>query len=617
MRRPLPLRWARLNFACLSGVTFLALSVIWFSSAWSAPSVRWVGIGGDAPDFIWYLAWMPWVVLHLGNPLFTRLINYPQGVNLAWDTSAPLLTLLAAPITLVAGPVVAYNAVMTMGVASSAWAVALVTRRWVVCPLAAFFAGLLFLISPDVVGQALEHPFMIFVPFIPLTILWFDWAVVRKGVSARRAGVSLAVLVVAEFYCSEELAADLVFLLVIGVLCVWALSGFRVDAEARFVGRASAIALLLGAAGTAPFLAWQVLGPSSIHGAIIPPENFSARLLAYVVPGPLQMASWSTGYRLIEGAWFNLFDFGTYLGVPALVLIGGLAWRRRRQPLVQALVCVLGIVMLLSLGGVLHVTGRATGIPLPGRLLLEAPVLRTLLPVRLAVFADVLAAVLLGLAIDQFWLSRGRAVAVLAALVVVASWIPVMPFPATALATPPYFSRDPSRLAGERLLIVPFSQNWSTSQPMEWQAEAKMSFAMVDGYYTRVSGVWPSGATRLYYHGPPLNPLTWDLWTLEHQNRPPEGLTRRQLGFRPMASWRGPLAEPIGRAVVVVSGALRRYVGTYLDLHRVTAVVLGPTSGEREIRIFLTRLLNESPRLEAGVFVWERPRRGEWQDLVR
>jgi hypothetical protein len=40
----------------------------------------------------------------------------PSGANLMWATSMPLVALLASPVTVVAGPVVAYDVVVAMAV---------------------------------------------------------------------------------------------------------------------------------------------------------------------------------------------------------------------------------------------------------------------------------------------------------------------------------------------------------------------------------------------------------------------------------------------------------------------------------------------------------------------
>ena len=52
----------------------------------------------------WFLAWTPFALGHGLNPFFTNYIDFPLGVNLASNTSVPLLGFLAAPVTLALGP---------------------------------------------------------------------------------------------------------------------------------------------------------------------------------------------------------------------------------------------------------------------------------------------------------------------------------------------------------------------------------------------------------------------------------------------------------------------------------------------------------------------------------
>ena len=65
------------------------------------------------------------------NPLFTNYLDYPDGINLMWQTSVPLLGLLMWPVTATLGPIFSYNLVMTASVALSAFCGFLACRRHV------------------------------------------------------------------------------------------------------------------------------------------------------------------------------------------------------------------------------------------------------------------------------------------------------------------------------------------------------------------------------------------------------------------------------------------------------------------------------------------------------
>ena len=69
----------------------------------------------DSYQFIWWIRWLPWALAHGEGPLYTTYLHAPLGVNGMWNTPVPVLATLFAPITLTAGPVVAYNVAMILG----------------------------------------------------------------------------------------------------------------------------------------------------------------------------------------------------------------------------------------------------------------------------------------------------------------------------------------------------------------------------------------------------------------------------------------------------------------------------------------------------------------------
>ena len=102
--RRTPAWLAALGGYVLVSFFYLAIPVI------SHPGRDLIGYGHDPDQFVWMLAWWPHAILDGANPFVTHAVWWPQGTNLAWDTSIPGLALLAAPVTLLGGPVLAYNA---------------------------------------------------------------------------------------------------------------------------------------------------------------------------------------------------------------------------------------------------------------------------------------------------------------------------------------------------------------------------------------------------------------------------------------------------------------------------------------------------------------------------
>ena len=98
---------------------YLLIAAALFSSTWVDPAGSLIGTPKDPKLFVWYLGWLPHELAQGHNPLFTDHLSYPAGVNLMWNTSMIFPSLLLWPVTAAFGPVVAYNLLITAGIALS------------------------------------------------------------------------------------------------------------------------------------------------------------------------------------------------------------------------------------------------------------------------------------------------------------------------------------------------------------------------------------------------------------------------------------------------------------------------------------------------------------------
>ena len=595
---PTRFRWGTLGLLLLG---YTALAIFWYAAAWAAPLTHWIGAGGDPLDAMWYLAWIPHALSHGENPLFTTAMNYPRGVNVAWDTSIPLLAVLAWPVTAIGGPILSYNVCMTVGLASTGFAMAILVKRWVSSPTIAAGAGAVFMVAPYFAGQSLWHLFAVAAPLVPLTGVWLDWAWIRQPKRPWMSGVVLGGLLGMELLISEELALSCA--LVLGVAGLW-LALLAPRAVPSRLGRLlpvglGAIAALAAIGG--PLLWWQLAGPSPIHGAVMAPARFSANLAQFILPGQSQLL-----YQPATVGWLaptNPVETGAYLGPAVIVALAVAIWRLRRLLLARVLTAVFATLVVLVLGPTLRLAGAHDVASLPTGGLWQLPFLGDLLPLRLSLYLDLVVVLLLAVALDRARHTPRAARAWLGAALVITSWLPLLPFPANAYPVPAAFQHS-WRPSGQVLLVVPFAQNVNSARPLEWQAMAHLSFRMVDGYYTRTSGAHP------WYHGPRFNLLTWDLWTLEHNDHPPHPLALDSLSFRPIARWLSPVNSPTPRAVPLITSAVHQFAACYLTRHSVTDVVLGPTRSAAAVQQFLIRLLGPPTSVAQGIDQWHRPRSG-------
>ena len=485
--------------------SYAVLAVVVYWQAWSMGISSHMQLGGDQFGNVWYLRWTPFALLNGHNPLFTDYANYPFGVNLVTNTSAPLLGLLGMPVTLVAGSIATFNVLLTAALAGSATAGYAFARQWTTWRPAAWVAGLLYGFSPYEIGQASGHLNLSFVVFPPLILLAVHEVTVRQRWGPRRAGITLGLLVVGQFFVSSEVLASTV---IMGAVCVVAV---------LVIGRRSitdhlrpAVRGLVWAAAVAGVLlaypVWFALrGPGSISGPIqLVPEAYRADLLGLVYPGAFVWIA-PAGLTRTSAAFANsIVENGSYLGITLVVTVVVsvvVLWTRSVPVRVAAIGG--GVAWIVSLGGALVVRSAPgaslQGFPLPEAVFAHLPVLANTIPVRYSLYVALFASLILAIALDRLharvaeraragWLRTPAGSAVLPAVVAVICLVPVLPaIPLQGFAdpgVPAYFSsaslqRVPS---GSVALLYPFPST-PTPQGQLWQAESDFRFKMPGGYF--------------------------------------------------------------------------------------------------------------------------------------
>ena len=145
--------------------------------------------GSDPYQMVWFLAWVPYALSH-GVALFhTNFLDYPTGINLADNTTVPLLGVLGWPITATLGPVATFNFLVRLAFVLSAGSMCFVLRRWCSTWWAPFLGGLLYAFGPYASSQAL-HLDLMFIPIPPLLLLCMDELVRRQKIRPAPARAS-------------------------------------------------------------------------------------------------------------------------------------------------------------------------------------------------------------------------------------------------------------------------------------------------------------------------------------------------------------------------------------------------------------------------------------------
>jgi len=473
-----------------------------------------IGYLVDPQIFIWSVGWWPHAILHGENPIVTHAIWAPEGVNLAWITSVPGLALLAAPVTLLGGPVLSYNLLAIAMPALAAWTAFLLCRYVTHSFVPSLVGGYLFGFSPYLFGQTEGHMHLtsvFLIPLVALVILRY----VHGLYTGRQLAVRLGILLAFQIGFSTEVTLTLTTAVVVALV-----AAFLAVPSARARIR-SLVVPLIGGYAIAGVLASPLLAYALLHfehGSISPPEGYPADLLNLVVPTRLTWIGWHWTHRVSDAFAGNDSENGAYLGLPVVVIALWFAWLYRRRAGARFLVLALLLGIVAELGTSLHVRGHDYQVWLPWKELAPLPAFNNVLPVRLSVFVGLAAAVAVA------WWTASTRVPLLARV--------VLPAAAVAAVVPSLWNdvwhQQPPRAAfftdrtyraclqpDDRLLFLPFPV-WGDS--MLWQAESGYDFQMADGFVSPKPPTLPDpdGARMLLNNQPgsdwrPLVQLARDL----------------------------------------------------------------------------------------------------------
>ena len=552
-----------------------ALACLLFLPALRAPQSRIVGYSGDAQQTMWFLQWTPWALSHGTDPLLTRYLNHPGGVNLMWNSLAPALGVVLWPVSATAGLVASYDVLLTAEIALSAWCAHLAIRRFVDSGVAAAIGGLVYGFSPYLLTHAHGHAKVTFALLPPLLLIALHEGLAVQRRRPRTVGIAVGVLLALQLLVYEEGVVLAVVAAAAGTAVLAAGHRDRVRAHAAHAARALAWAVAAFVILAAAPLGVQLLGPNRINATVPGTDVYVTDVANLAVPTGFQAVAPAPAERLAARFSGNETENGSYLGVPLLALLALAALRLRSSPVVRWALWSGGALLLLSMGPQLHVAGHVSRLPLPWRAIQAIPVVSGALPARLFVYVVLLAALLAAAVVADALRApvrrpRAALVAGLFALTAIA-FLPSLPFPSTPVGVPDFFRGGgvAALPQGSVALVAPFSHDGPTDSPMLWQAEARMRFAMPEGYFVGVR----SGGIRA--DGP-----------------------------RPSATGSVMIAIAGGRGAPALTPPLRSRLIGELRRWQVRTVLVGPMEHEDRMASFVTSLLRSSPRRVGGVWVW-------------
>ena len=473
------------RFLLVCGIAFAVVVLLVGPDVLAHPDRAAVGFNpsSDFQIMTWSLKWWPWALGHGVDPLHTGLLWSPSGFSTLWMTTIPAPALLAAPLTLTAGPLVSYNVLMLLSIPLAAGAAYLLCLELSGSFLASLTGGLLFGLSPYMLGHTLsQHLNLVFIFPLPLVAL-FCVRYVRRKTRARRFVPVIALLLLLELGSSLELFSDLTLFVTLGLAFAVVFGGAQWSRYLRLAGL-----LALAYVALLPVLVpIAVFALGGTHAALrFAPATYAVDAANLVVPTPTLLAGAVHGARAVSVHFVgNIGEQDGYLGVPliALALVALVReWRRGAWLAGALLLCAL----LFSFGPTLTVAGHPLlGLPFA---LARLPVFSDALPARLSLFAALCAAVLAALCLARIrrrWLGLGILV-LLAASVLPNFWPPsrlpgawaiTSRFAYSTQQVPEGFVADPvwRRLVspGASVLVLPTGDRTAASW---WQVESGMRF---------------------------------------------------------------------------------------------------------------------------------------------
>ncbi|RKN50900.1 DUF2079 domain-containing protein [Micromonospora endolithica] len=501
-------------------VTLAALVLaVWVTSGlWRDPNVRTITVNSsDQALFEWLLAFGGHALTHGQNPLFTDLINVPDGVNLAVNTSITVYAVVFAPLTYLIGPPATFLVILTLNLAATALAwYWLLSRQFGLSGVAAGVGGVFIGFSPGMVSHANAHLNWTAGWLVPL-LIWRVFAL-RHTTHRLRDGAILGVLVAVAF----SIAAEGLFFtaLALGVfVAVWGLHpATRAEARAALPGflRGLGVTAVVAAVLLAYPLWLHFAGPQRFHGTGFDAVIHSEDVAAYAAyPRRSLAGEVGLGTRLAP----NPTEENSFFGLPLLVLAVAafvLLWRRA-APGRRATLWALGVLgvgfTVLSFGPVAKVDGRRFDLPMPFDVLGQLPVVNAALPARLALVVTPVIGVLLAYAVDQLRADppRRRPARLAWAAGFAVALLPLLPTPLLTVEREPIPEFITSGTWREyvspggvltplplTLDVYPDGQRWQAYALAHRQGE----FAIPSGFFLGPGG--PDGRGRI---GPPPRPL--------------------------------------------------------------------------------------------------------------
>ena len=237
----------------------------------------------DPQIFIWCFQWWPHAIAQRLDAFHPRIIWAPEGVDLAWVTSIPLPSLIAAPLTARYGAVASYNLAILLMPALAALTAFILVRRIADSTWPAMLGGYLFGFSPYMIGhQAAGHLELTAVFLAPVVV---SLALLRLDEKIARPWfvIALATALTCQFLISLEIFATIVMFGAVALIVAW-LTIPALSTRIRDLAILSAIALAASIVVLTPYLYRVVVASGLSSHPLWNTTPFGTDLLEIFIP---------------------------------------------------------------------------------------------------------------------------------------------------------------------------------------------------------------------------------------------------------------------------------------------------------------------------------------------
>lgn len=475
-------------------------------------------LGSDSAFVLWCLKWWPHSLFSFNESLHAPFFA-PWGQNLAWTTSVPALALLAAPITLMLGPVTAYNVITIVALASNGVVAYFIARELECNKSAAIFAALLFYFSSYTWAQLIGH-MNLYVTMFTLFALLLTTLRFRMKVGRITYVCIMSALLSIQFLVSAEIFATLIFFGAIAVLAGILTSGNPKSFGRRLVSFAVeiAIVIIISASILSPYIYSMLSNPVS---NIQPQGVYVADPINYVIPTSLNWL-FGTEFQYISNKFTgNLSEQGAYIGLPVFVLmfLGGLRFYMKSH-LNGFLGIVFIVIVIFSFGAVLTIVG-VHSVWMPWSIVRKLPLIREALPARFTLYTSLVSALIVARVLTEQRSVTKYTVAGIAILAILPN-LNIYHASTGLVPSSQFFQTGAYKQylkPGANVLILP-TYLYNGYQPALWQEQSNFGFDLVNG----LAGMGDSGVSMqrygwIYYgNSVPINGKFWLLNFLKTTN---------------------------------------------------------------------------------------------------